>query len=720
VAASLVGQKLGKYEITQLIGHGGMATVYKGHQGDIDRNVAIKVLPPHPGQDDQFVERFRLEARTIARLQHPHILPLYDYGDDDGVLYLVMAYIEGGSIHDRVRRGAMPSLEVDRMIKQIAGALDYAHRQGVIHRDLKPDNVLLDREGHALLADFGIVKLIEGSPSGSSLTVTGGLVGTPAYMSPEQAQGLVLDNRSDLYSLGVVVFEMLTGKQPYLADTPMQVVFKHVSAPIPPARDLNPALPAGVDDVMRRILAKNAEERYSTATAFAEDLSRALRGEPTNTPSTGTYIFPPGMVQANPPTQSATNTPPPETGVYPPYPPGTGQYPPGTYPPGTMYPPNTTIITQPGTNPLVLLGGFAIIAILLVVVVLIVVNQNRPPDVLIAPPGTLQGGGFQMEAPVVIMPTPSEPIYGQANFSTTNSLGDTLNLRLENVRVPSTGEIYAAWLTNTASGELLSLGEVNIDGLGNGALTYQTDQEIALPTRYNALLITREQGVSDAPSENVAYSGHVPVEVAQALSEILVAMLPTGDATQEPSLDMDDSLINGALAEAGIAARHAGLAAGANSVGSMRQHAEHTINILNGTQVDYDGNGRGENPGRGFGVLTLLNAIWERLNVAINAPETNHLVQSQAELIRICTVNANQWKDQVVALETEILAASDIEVAHDDLVESTVLAQALVSGTDLNDNGQVEPFEGECGLQQILDYGVYVGNMEIFAGSFEG
>lgn len=141
-------------------------------------------------------------------------------------------------VSDRIRRGTVPPREVEDVVKQVAGALDYAHRQGIIHRDIKPDNILFNSEGHALLADFGIVKLIESGPGGTSLTVTGGLVGTPAYMSPEQAQGLQVDNRSDLYSLGVVVFEMLTGKQPYQADTPMQVVFKHVSAPIPPICDL--------------------------------------------------------------------------------------------------------------------------------------------------------------------------------------------------------------------------------------------------------------------------------------------------------------------------------------------------------------------------------------------------------------------------------------------------------------------------------------------------
>src|SRR5690606_18262361 len=187
-----------------------MPAVYLGYQESVDRQVAVKILPPHPGLDENFVERFQLEAKTIARLQHPHILPLYDYGTQEDIVYLVMAYADGGTLDDYVVDGPMPLPLVEKFLREIAGALDYAHRRGVIHRDIKPGNILMDGEGHALLADFGIVKLAEG---GTNLTGTG-VVGTPAYMAPEQAQGAPIDARADIYSLGVVVYQMLTGKQP--------------------------------------------------------------------------------------------------------------------------------------------------------------------------------------------------------------------------------------------------------------------------------------------------------------------------------------------------------------------------------------------------------------------------------------------------------------------------------------------------------------------------
>ncbi|MFN8450799.1 MAG: serine/threonine-protein kinase [Anaerolineae bacterium] len=421
MSASLVGQKLGKYEITELLGQGGMATVYKGYQREVDRFVAVKVLPPHPGLNTQFVERFRLEARTIARLQHPHILPLYDYGDDEGILYLVMAYADGGSLSDRIRQGALPSSEIQRLFQQISGALDYAHRQNVIHRDIKPDNILLDREGHALLADFGIVKLMEDVES-ANLTGTGGLVGTPAYMSPEQGQGLPLDNRSDIYSLGIVIFEMLTGKQPFSAETPMQLVFEHISTPVPPLREFNAKVPPDLDAVMRRALDKKPQNRYASAREFFEEFNQVLSGSPafsvTKTlPPTGSETVP--LITYSPTPQQ---TPPP---------------------------PVTTVITTTAWNPLVLLGGFAIFALLAVALAVLVLNNSNRP-VVVEPP---TAAPTTAATAVAAQPTPlslptAVPSLGTVSYLTGDFPGDTLNLAVHNLIAPQQGQTYAAWLRN--------------------------------------------------------------------------------------------------------------------------------------------------------------------------------------------------------------------------------------------------------------------------------
>ena len=281
MSTSLVGQKLGKYQVTEQLGQGGMATVYKAYQPEIDRYVAVKVLPQALAADAQFVKRFRLEARTIARLQHPHILPLYDYGDENGILYLIMAYAEGGSLADRIRNGAIPLPEIEHIFDEVSSALDYAHRQNVIHRDIKPDNILIDHEGHSLLSDFGIVKLLENSAGATAtLTESGGIIGTPAYMSPEQAQGLPLGPQSDIYSFGIVIYEMIVGAQPFSAETPMQIAIKHITTPVPPVIDSRSNLPVALDAVMQHALTKDPEQRYASIRDFYEDFRRVLHGEP--------------------------------------------------------------------------------------------------------------------------------------------------------------------------------------------------------------------------------------------------------------------------------------------------------------------------------------------------------------------------------------------------------------------------------------------------------
>jgi predicted ATPase/serine/threonine protein kinase len=274
---SLVGRTLGKYEIVGFLGHGGMATVYKGYHREIDRHLAIKVLPPHPGRDPQFVERFRLEALTVARLQHPHILSLYDYGVEEDVFFLAMAYISGGSLEDLLDAGQLQLTQIEKILREIGEALDYAHSQGVIHRDIKPANILLDGNGRALLADFGIAKLTarDATPE-SKLTGTDIIMGTPSYMAPEQGMSLNVDWRADIYALGVLAYEMLTGKRPYLNPNPFLLLLQHANDPIPNILHERKDLPLAVQIVMQRVMAKMPEERYQTALEFGEAFSLAI------------------------------------------------------------------------------------------------------------------------------------------------------------------------------------------------------------------------------------------------------------------------------------------------------------------------------------------------------------------------------------------------------------------------------------------------------------
>jgi maltose-binding protein MalE/tRNA A-37 threonylcarbamoyl transferase component Bud32 len=267
------GQMLGPYQIINQIGKGGMATVYKAYHAAMDRYVALKVVATQLADDPNFLQRFRREARLIAKLEHPHILPVHDFGEAEGIPYMVMRYLDAGTLKERLESGTLPVKEIDRIFSQLADALEYAHENGVIHRDIKPSNAMLDKRGDVFLTDFGVAKMLEGT---SGLTATGTVTGTPAYMSPEQAQGLKVDQRSDIYSLGIVLFEMLTGHVPFEAETPMAVLFKQIQDPPPPLSIVRPDLPYTFEAVLLKAMAKNPDERYASMHAFREGWKNAL------------------------------------------------------------------------------------------------------------------------------------------------------------------------------------------------------------------------------------------------------------------------------------------------------------------------------------------------------------------------------------------------------------------------------------------------------------
>jgi serine/threonine-protein kinase len=294
---------IGRYEIRAQLGRGGMATVYHAFDPRFKREVAVKVLPREFLHDPQFRARFEREAQTIAALEHSAIVPVYDFGEEDGQPHLVMRLMNGGSLVDRLRRGPLPLAEAARIFGILAPALDEAHAHGVIHRDLKPGNILFDQRDQPYLSDFGIAKLAEG---GAALTATG-IIGTPAYMSPEQARGdRDLDGRSDLYAMGAILFEMLTGRLPYDADTPMGLAVKHITEPVPRILTLNPELPPAIETVIGRAMAKSRTERYPNTQAMAQDVAAVARGETPRPAPTGARPVVAGQTWAEPSAASGT------------------------------------------------------------------------------------------------------------------------------------------------------------------------------------------------------------------------------------------------------------------------------------------------------------------------------------------------------------------------------------------------------------------------------
>ncbi|NDJ78564.1 MAG: serine/threonine protein kinase [Chloroflexi bacterium] len=270
----MIGSTIGGYTISARLGAGGMATVYQA-VGEDGHEVALKVLSVHLAANETLYQRFMREAQMASRLKHQFILPVYDFGEDRGTPYIVMKLVDNGTLDTRIQQeGQLAVRVVARVLSQVAQALDYAHSQGVIHRDLKPENILFDRQGVAYLADFGIARIHEAT---AHLTGSGGFIGTAAYASPEQCRGEELTTASDIYSLGVVLYEMLTGKLPYTGPTPLAIMHKHMSEPIPNVLKDRPDISMDINDVMRKALAKLPAVRYSTAQAMSTALIKALR-----------------------------------------------------------------------------------------------------------------------------------------------------------------------------------------------------------------------------------------------------------------------------------------------------------------------------------------------------------------------------------------------------------------------------------------------------------
>jgi serine/threonine protein kinase/tetratricopeptide (TPR) repeat protein len=279
--ATLTGRTLGKYRVGERIGRGGMAEVYEGVHPTLHRKVAIKVLHPHLMESEDFIARFEREARSAASLRQPNIVQVYDFDVEEDIVYMVMEFVDGGSLKDRMLdyakgQGYLPLQEVADVTRQVDRALDYAHERGLVHRDVKPSNILLDQDGDAFLTDFGIVRIM----SDTQFTSTGALIGTPHYMSPEQGRGEVLTPASDIYSMGVILYEMLIGSPPYDADTPLAIIHKHNNEPVPNPRDLRPDLPEAVEAVVVQALSKAPEERFQSSGALSVALDTALELSP--------------------------------------------------------------------------------------------------------------------------------------------------------------------------------------------------------------------------------------------------------------------------------------------------------------------------------------------------------------------------------------------------------------------------------------------------------
>lgn len=275
---NLVGKSLGRYQILERLGEGGMAIVYKAYDTRLEKDVAVKVIRTEnlaPSILERSLKRFEREAKSLAKLTHANIVNILDYGEYEGKPYLVMPYLQGGTLKQKLQGKPIQYQEAAKLLIPIAKALAYAHQQGMVHRDVKPANILITHSGDPMLTDFGIAKIIDDEAT-MDLTGTSAAIGTPEYMAPEQITSKTADHRADIYSLGVVFYEMVTGRKPYIADTPMAVLFKHASEPLPRPKKFVSSIPDEVEQILIKALAKKPQDRYYDALVFANAMEYAL------------------------------------------------------------------------------------------------------------------------------------------------------------------------------------------------------------------------------------------------------------------------------------------------------------------------------------------------------------------------------------------------------------------------------------------------------------
>ncbi len=296
--------QFGRYQIKSKIKRGGMAAVFHAFDPRFKRDVALKVLPPELSQYPNFRARFEREAQTIAGLEHPAIVPVYDFGNEGNLPFLVMQYLNGGTLTNRLESGAISFPETTRILTYLAPALDYVHRQGIIHRDLKPSNILFDQHNNPFITDFGIVKLAK---KDKSLTSTGMVIGTPLYMSPEQARGEpTIDERSDIYAMGVIIFHMLAGQLPFQANTPMGIALKHITDPVPDILAIKPNLPPDCQAIIDCVMHKEPDQRYNTTTELSTALTTII-----NKPKSKSTVEPLAPPPSTPIADETAFSPPP-------------------------------------------------------------------------------------------------------------------------------------------------------------------------------------------------------------------------------------------------------------------------------------------------------------------------------------------------------------------------------------------------------------------------
>ena len=666
-----IGRRLGRVQIESLLARGGMAEVYLGTHTTLQRKVAVKILR-NRGEEDprlRLLERFELEARAVAKLRHPNIVQIFDFDTIEDQPYIVMEFVPGpplskylGVLHSNNGRLELP--QIARLLNGVASALQYAHEKKVIHRDVKPGNILLTSHStpiipgeplpadfEPVLTDFGLVRLLDSNRQ----TTIGQTAGTPAYMSPEQAMGLAADGRTDIYSLGIVLYEMLSGKVPFDGESTLSVLYKHLNEAPAPIPGLAPALQAVLDNA----LAKNADDRFQEPKEFAAAFNTAL--EDTSLAKTRMRVPPvPEPVKRDRKPAS----------------------------------PERRLWWRPA---LLATALIAIVGASLVFNRMLFASNDVTPT---SPPPTIRDTSA-LQIPVTFGTTAT------LHFQDGNAIMDRVIVDAEAMPAPPAEGQYEVWLVNGQ--DRLSLGTLQVDGSGKGQLTFDDPQGRNLLATYHQVeILIQPNASSDANSpDQLAYAYALPEGGISYLQGLMVSF---------PGLSEKEGLIQGLdgdtkfIDQAGrdmLSDYRSGNEAGA------KENAESIMNILVGTQnadhKDWNRDGQATDPGDGYGFfrngsnLGYIQAVYSYADYAVNSPGASRNMIVNGENVKACSENLAHWAPELRNHVTTILNAPNLSGLAEEIQRSAELADQMLNGVDKNENGQVEPIADECGVAMAYE-----------------